>query len=88
METCMRAEACSFFNEKMKSMPAMVESYKSDYCFANKSACARNKVFDKILQGFTPADDAMMARLEKELKHLYPDDAQRAETIIGWLVKY
>jgi|GEM_PF-859412 len=88
MDTCIRAEACSFFNKKMTSMTKMVESYKKRYCFSDKSACARNRVFDKILQGFSPADDEMMTRIEREMKHLYPDDTTRAETIIGWLVKY
>jgi hypothetical protein len=84
----MRAGVCSFFNDKMGAMPAMVDNFKTKYCFADKSACARNMVFDKLLQGYAPGDDEMMSRIEKELKHLYPNDFPKAETIIGWLVKY
>jgi hypothetical protein len=67
MADCERLAKCPFFAGKMSNMPAVAELIKLEYCYGDKTQCARYLVATAGLE--VPSD-------------LYPLDRERAEDII------
>jgi hypothetical protein len=87
MNECERKDFCIFFSNKLMSMPSIGKRLKEDYCQKNKNACARYMIHQKLMQGYAPADELSMLKISKEMQALYPNDTERAERVIDWLVK-
>ena len=69
MERCDRLDKCSFYNEKMKHLPALAEGFKVRYCFNKNPNCARYKVLNQCGEENIPFD-------------LFPNEFERASRII------
>ena len=69
MERCERLETCSFYNEKLKTLPAMAAGFKRMYCYKQVPKCARYKVFKSCSADAVPVE-------------LFPNDFETADGII------
>jgi hypothetical protein len=67
---CASLPTCPFFNDRMKSMPAMAEHMKEKYCRAAWDTCARWMVLQAKGKGSVPDD-------------LFPVQKARAESLIA-----
>ena len=85
MPSCERRDVCGFFNNRLTVMPPMPRALRREYCLLNKEACARYMVHDSIRQGLTPADEATMLAVERQMKTLFPDNSEKARLIIDML---
>ena len=70
MQDCKLVEKCIFFNDKMADMPSMANLFKDRFCHADGEGCARYAVFQVLGRENVPVD-------------LYPNDMQRAESILA-----
>lgn len=68
--TCELVEKCPFFLGTMANMPATAEVYKRNYCFGDKSKCARYRVRQAKGPASVPMD-------------LFPNHVERAQQIIA-----
>ena len=68
MAECERLRRCPFFTGQMVNMPSVAELLKSEYCYGDKSLCARYQV----------AAAGMVIPLD-----LLPNDTERVRKILG-----
>lgn len=68
MAKCERLKKCPFFTDQISSMPSVAELMKSNYCFGDKTLCAR---YQLASAGITVPPD------------LIPNDTQRAREILA-----
>jgi hypothetical protein len=69
MQECEFLAGCPFFNDRMPIDKGLAEMYKSRYCKADKTACARLIVRNALGKEKVPDD-------------LYPNMMERAKRII------
>jgi hypothetical protein len=70
MPDCPSLIPCPFFNDRMQSIPAMAEIYKTRYCRGTFEKCARYKVSKALGREKVPSD-------------LYPNQINRVDEILG-----
>jgi hypothetical protein len=70
MANCECLQGCPFFNDRMKDTQGLGAIYKTKYCLADNSRCARYMVFKKFGKPAVPAD-------------LYPNMHDRANQIMS-----
>jgi hypothetical protein len=70
MASCKFIETCIFFNDKMAEMPSIANLYKRRFCEAGDPSCARHRVVEALGRENVP-------------QNLYPNDAERADALIG-----
>jgi hypothetical protein len=70
MADCVCLPKCLFFNDKMARMPTTAEHMKQRFCLGDPTSCARYKIFLALGREQVPPD-------------LYPNNVQRAETILA-----
>ena len=69
MPDCELLEGCLFFNDRMQSMPTVVELLKERLCRGEYTECARYMVYRKLGRPRVPPD-------------LFPSDRDRAWRIL------
>ena len=69
MVDCELLASCLFFNDKMLTMPTVVEMMKTRLCHGDHSQCARFMVYEKLGRSNVPED-------------LSPSDVERANKIL------
>jgi hypothetical protein len=68
MGECERLRKCPFFTGQMANMPSVAELLKSEYCYGDKTLCARYQM----------AAAGMVIPLD-----LLPNDIERVRDILG-----
>lgn len=68
MNECERLKKCPFFTGQMANMPSVAELLKSEYCYGEKTLCARYQV----------ASAGMVIPFD-----LLPNDTRRARDILA-----
>ena len=79
MSKCRRAESCSFFNNKMKAVPATAELFKKNYCEDDHSKCARNYLFAYLEKRDFSVDDKTEETITKLSDTLYPNQLEKVK---------
>jgi hypothetical protein len=70
VESCDRLSTCSFFNVKLKELPATAEGFKKRFCCKRDPKCARDMVFRAL------------GSAEKVPTDLFPNEFDRARKIV------
>lgn len=70
MPDCELKKTCLFFNDQMATMPSTADVYKRMFCEKDSSSCARLMIVKAIGREHVPKD-------------LFPNQAERAKSIIG-----
>jgi hypothetical protein len=68
MTECERLKKCPFFTSQMTNMPSVAELLNSEYCYGDKTLCARYRLASA---GMTAPPD------------LLPNDTRRAREILA-----
>jgi hypothetical protein len=87
MQECETREVCSFFTDKLETMPSIARTLKGKYCDSDKTLCARYMIKMKMRQGYFFRSEALLDRMEQEITTMFPNDTHKANEIINMMVK-
>lgn len=79
MPICSKFEGCSFFREKMQTMPSIAELFKKRLCMGDHTQCARYYVFSFIEKNSERLNADIERRVTELLGNLYPNELSKAK---------
>ena len=82
MSRCVRADSCTFFNNKMKEMHESAALFKLTYCEGDRSSCARLYLFTYLEYLNFSIDGKTEEIIFELLDTLYPDQLDKVRRLL------
>ena len=82
MDQCPKIETCSFFSERMESMPSIVAYFKKRFCQAEYNLCARYYLHNFLAAKGPEIDHEMQEKIADLSANMFPDELDLARTIL------